>query len=176
VKPHRWGLVLLSLLAACGPRKPGPTNHGRVEGAVGFAFGTTQGEELSSETTRGRATALIFVTTYDPVCQAQATELDKAVRSHTPRSNAGAVVMEAPKYAFLAEVWRTELGLSYPVAMANPSTLGRSGPFGSLRRVPTLVVLDRSGREVWRREGFVALATILHQLSEASKSGDPRGY
>ena len=74
---------------------------------------------VSSEELRGRATVLLFVTTFDLASQAEAKHLEDLYRTHKPRINAVAVVMEAPKYAPLARSFAEVLGLSYPVALAD---------------------------------------------------------
>jgi hypothetical protein len=134
-------------------------------------YGTTEGGELSSATTRGRATAIVFVTTYDLASQIQAKQLEKILRSQTPRINVGAVVLESADYALLADAFRTSLSLSYPVAMADATTLTGRGPFGDIDQVPTTIVLDRSGREVWRKAGLAEPEQIERALASASRRG-----
>lgn len=133
---------------------------------IAFAYGTPEGEEFGSATTRGRVTALLFVTTFDLPSQVMARRLDEVVRRHRPRANAGAIVLEAPDHATLAEVFRSTLGLGYPVALATTPGVQHDGPFGTIDRVPTLVVLDRYGREVARRFGNLT----EQELEEALKS------
>jgi hypothetical protein len=167
---------LLALSACAGGTEPvhAPENeaHGDV---IDFAYGTTEGGELSSATTRGRATAVLFVTTYDLASQLMAERLEAAVRTHTPRANAGVVVLEAPKYAVMAEAFRTTLGLTYPVAMADADTLSGGGPFGHVGRVPSLVVLDYEGREVFRHSGAVEPKELERALALGSRRGSARG-
>jgi hypothetical protein len=134
-------------------------------------YGTTEAGELSSATTRGRATAIVFVTTYDLASQIQAKQLEKILRSQTPRINVGAVVLESADYALLADAFRTSLSLSYPVAMADATTLTGRGPFGDIDQVPTTIVLDRSGREVWRKAGLAEPEQIERALASASRRG-----
>lgn len=166
------GVLALAAAGGCRPR-PVPL---RPEGAaasapVTFAFGAVDGGELSSETTRGRATAILFVTTYDIASQLVAQRLEGVLRAHVPRANGGAVVLEAPKYAQLAVAYRSTLSLSYPVAMADSLTLSGGGPFGTVAQVPTLVVLDRSGREVWRHTGVPEAREIERALALGSGRG-----
>lgn len=167
------GALLLAAGAGCRPR-PEPLSVDREDPAgspIEFAYGTTDGRELSSATTRGRATAILFVTTYDLASQLVAQRLESVIHSHVPRANAGAVVLEAPKYAELAAAYRSTLALSYPVAMADSLTLTGGGPFGAIEQVPTLVVLDRSGREVWRRAGVPDTRDIERALALGSRRG-----
>jgi hypothetical protein len=144
------------------------TPHGD---AIEFSYATTTGGVLSDQSTHGRATAILFVTTYDPLSQLEAQRLENVLRTTKPRVNCGVVVLEAPKYAVLAQVFGETLGLSYPVGLADDDTLHGRGPFGPVRGVPTLVVLDRSGREVWRKAGLASTREIAHALAVASHYG-----
>jgi hypothetical protein len=114
-------------------------------------------------------TALLFVTTFDLPSQVMARRLDEVVRRHRPRVNAGAIVLEAPDHAMLADVFRSTLGLGYPVALATTPGVQHDGPFGTIDRVPTLVVLDRYGRETLRRFGNLT----EQELEEAFRSAEP---
>jgi hypothetical protein len=136
---------------------------------VEFAYGTPSGETLSSAGTRGRVTAILFVTTFDLPSQLMAKRLDVVVREHKPRANAGAVALEAPNDAPLVEVFRSSLGLSYPVALTNTTGFEAPSPFGRIDQVPVLVVLDRRGREVARAEGVVSEREIDDALTSAAR-------
>ncbi|MEI9951090.1 MAG: TlpA family protein disulfide reductase [Pseudomonadota bacterium] len=151
-------LVSLLLLSAACQRVADPpaedANDSEFRGQVQrYVFGTTDGEELSAESMRGRVTALLFVTTFDLASQVAAKQLNQALHTHRPRINAAAVVLEAPKYAPLAEAFRSTLELSYPVAIADLQTLLRNSTLGEVRSVPTLIVFDAQGREVLRKYG-----------------------
>lgn len=150
-------LSLLLLLAACQRVAEAPAqdesdsdSRGRVQR---YVFGTTQGEEVSAEGMRGRVTALVFVTTFDLASQMAAKQLNQALHRHTPRINAAAVVLEAAKYAPLADVFRTSLQLSYPVAIADLATLAQNSTLGEVHSVPTVIIFDAQGREVLRKYG-----------------------
>ncbi|HYQ28978.1 MAG TPA: TlpA family protein disulfide reductase [Polyangiaceae bacterium] len=149
--------VLLLLLAACQrvPDEPAQdASDSDTRGQVQrYVFGTTEGEELSAEGMRGRVTALLFVTTFDLASQLAAKQLNQALHTHTPRINAGAVVLEAPKYAPLADVFRSSLKLSYPVAIADLQLLVQNSTLGEVHSVPTLIIFDAQGREVLRKYG-----------------------
>ena len=174
--PRAWGILLAALLSAplltCAgsEQRPKSTLSARAGEIISFAYGTTDGGEFSSRGTRGRATIVLFVTTYDLPSQLEARRVDEILRRFRPRVNAGAVVLEAPKYAVFADAFRSTLNLAYPVALADDDTLQRRGPFGHVDRVPTLVVLDRNGREVWRKAGVISRREIEAALTEASKS------
>ena len=107
--------------------------------------------------------------TFDLASQLMARRLNETIRRHAPRANAGAVILEAPNHGPLAEVFRQSLGLVYPVAMADSLGTLEGGPFGVVDRVPTLVVLDRSGRQRFRRSGVLT----LEELDEALRAAEP---
>jgi hypothetical protein len=123
---------------------------------------------VSSETLRGRATALVFITTFDLASQLVARRLGDVLVSFTPRANAAAIVVEAATYAELLPAYRAALSLPYPVVMADFATQRGAGPFGTVTHVPTLVVLDRDGREVSRHQGSIEPDEIRAALREAS--------
>jgi hypothetical protein len=155
---------------ACASAPPAGTPSATSRGApVEFAYGTPSGETLSSAGTRGRATAILFVTTFDLPSQVMAERLDVVVREHKPRANAGAVALEAPNDAPLVEVFRSSLGLSYPVALANTTGFDVPSPFGRIDQVPVLVVLDRRGREVARAQGVVSERELDDALTRAAR-------
>jgi len=163
-----FGVVSLGWVVACAsPPARAPEEPRAQAQPIEFSFGTTEGELFDSASTRGRCTLVLFVTTFDLASQAQARYLNEVIREHRPRANAGAVVLEPPKHRILAGAFRTSLGLVYPVALANPSTLSGSGPFGRIAGVPTLVVLDRDGQPVFRSQGAVSKAQMLEALRAA---------
>lgn len=163
-------LAVALLLGACGSgtdgtRASAPRSR---SGPVEFAYGVPGGGVLGSNTTRGRVTALLFVTTFDLPSQVMARRLDEVLRSHRPRINAGAIAVEAPNSAPLVEVFRTTLGLGYPVAL----TAGgpeEAGAFGTIDRVPTLVILDARGREVHRAAGVLEPEALEQLLTDAGR-------
>jgi hypothetical protein len=122
---------------------------------------------VNSQTMRGRVTALVFITTFDLASQLLVRRLAEVITAFTPRANAAAVVIEAPRYAELLPAYRQAMSLPFPVVMADFATQQGGGPFGSITRVPTLVVLDRDGREVWRHLGAVESSEIEAALRRA---------
>ncbi len=166
-------VIVFGLSPACGAEPSGrpPASSAARSAAVAFVYTTTEGEELSSATTRGRATAVLFVTTFDLASQLMARRLDTVLRRHKPRANGAAIVLEAPKYSVMADVFRSTLQLSYPVAMADEWGSQEPGPFGHIDRVPTLVILDSAGEETFRQFGVVAQPDIEQALAAAEKRG-----
>lgn len=136
---------------------------------VQFTLGTLEGQEVSSDTTRGRTTALLFVTTYDLPSQAEAQLLRDVVATHRPLANALIVMMEAPRAAELAQVWAASIGVKLPIAMASPTIMSGDSELGRINGVPTLVVLDRSGRLVEKLEGAVTREQMTDVLTRADR-------
>ena len=132
-----------------------------------FTFGTITGGEVSSDTTRGRTTTLLFVTTYDLPSQAQAQLLRDVLSTHKPVANAAIVMMEAPQTAALAQVWADSIALKWPIAMASPSLMAGESPLGRINGVPTLIVLDRRGRLSTKNEGVLGREAIQECLTRA---------
>ena len=161
--------LLLALVGfACKSQSPGPDpSSAPAPGEpLRFAFGTIDGEVLSSENTRGRVTTILFLTTFDLSSQVAARHLEGAFRSHKPKFNALAVVLETAENRVLADVFRRTMRLDYPVAIADRVEL-RSSAFRQIDRVPTLVVLDRAGRERVRKSGVFEASELERWLEQA---------
>lgn len=161
---YAWTVGCSGGVAADSPRAA--TGSGAT---IRFDFPLPGGGHVGSADVAGRATAVIFITTFDLPSQALAKRLDDVLRSHKPRANGVAVVLEAPKYADLAQAFGESLTLSYPVAMADQATLQGEGPFGDIDGVPVLVVLDHRGREVARFAGVASVDQIDDALSEGAR-------
>lgn len=163
-------LVLSCVACASDPATDPVAPRAAPGRRITFAFGTPDGHIFGSETTRGRVTAVLFVTTFDLSSQVMARRLDDVIRRFRPRANAGAVVLEAPDHGTLAEVFRDTLGLSYPVGLALSPGVQESGPFGRIDRVPSLFVLDRDGRLVSESAGVLTAGEIEDALRAAAPS------
>lgn len=122
---------------------------------VDFAFETTDGGRLASIDLRGRLTVLGFVATYDLASQAQVKILGLVQRSHTPRVNVAIIALEPPDNKPLVIAFAQSLDLRFPVGIADQRTIEGRGPFENLRSVPSVVILDREGREAFRHIGTI---------------------
>jgi hypothetical protein len=147
------GAVALCLVACGGSSPDADSPPARTHIPRTFDFVTIDGGHLSTAGTAGRITVLVIITTYDLGSQVVMRELGTVLRSRTPRINAGAVVLEPPKNAPLVEAYAHSLQVSFPIALADQATLEDRGSFGAVNVVPTSIVLDADGNEVWRREG-----------------------
>lgn len=157
---HRpLALALAVTLAACSP-PPEPAHEPAVAVSpssppLHFAFETLDGKPLTSASLRGRITVLAFLTTYDFPSQAEARFLSSIARRHTPRLNVAALILEAAENRPLAEAFASALALPYPVALADSATIAGEGAFAGLHHVPSIVILDREGREAYRHVGLI---------------------
>jgi hypothetical protein len=116
-----------------------------------------------------------FLTTYDVYSQAEARYLAMLEHSHTPRINVAALMLEAPENRPLVEAFAASLGLGYPVALADAATIAGDGPFPGLHHVPSVVVIDRAGREAWRHVGFVNEAVLEAAVRAVEATSPPPG-
>jgi hypothetical protein len=134
-----------------------------------YRFPLPDGRSIGSDELAGRWTIVLFLTTYDPVSHAIAQRLDAYQHTRTPRINVVAVAMEPPQNATLVAVFAETLAIGFPVALADQDTLDGNGPFGDVRAVPTLVLLDPHSGVVHRGIGVSAVAEIEAKLDETAK-------
>ncbi len=108
----------------------------------------------------GRPTLVVFAATYDTLSQAAVPMASAVVRRHRPRLNALLIVFEPPENRPLAAAFVAAMDVAFPVALADSEMLEGHGAFPGLRHVPSFVLLDRMGREVWRRYGLVTVEVL----------------
>lgn len=181
LRAARSGMLAVAVLAtlACGgpaePAKPPPQEVTTDLGPrLHFEFVTINNQPLSSATLAGRISVLGFVATYDVASQAQARFLTGLFRSHKPRLNVALLILEPPENQPMVEAFAAALGVPYPVAMADAATIAGRGPFAGLHHVPSVVILDREGREAWRRMGLVGAEELENAVREIERrSGSP---
>jgi hypothetical protein len=139
--------ILLAGVVGCSPAAP-PNNAVLSEHSapIEFAFGVLDGSVVTHQSTHGRVTVLLFVTSFDLPSQVAARRVADLQRTHRPRFNATAIALESAENATLVGVFRDTLSLPYPVAIADRVELQSSPAFSRIDRVPTLVLLDREGR------------------------------
>jgi hypothetical protein len=154
-----WAIALMPVACTTTveqpePEMPKPT---AVTGSpIRFSYTTLDGQTLSTTTLAGRYTVLAFITTYDHFSHAQARFLSTLVNKHVPRINAGLIVLEPPQNQILVEAFTKVVAPPYPVAMADDATILGQGPFQDLHDVPSVIILDQLGREVWRHKGLAS--------------------
>ena len=112
---------------------------------------------------------MAFLATYDMASQAEARILANVARKHVPRINVALLFLEAAENQPLVESFLYTVALPFPAAMADAATIAGNGPFGGLHHVPSVVILDREGREAWRRVGLCEPAEIERALREIER-------
>ena len=168
--PSRRFVCLLLPLLACSTSHLPPTAGPRPKGPVlSYSIPSLTGQPIDSNTHRGRATALLFITTFDVFSQAEAARLEDLFRSHEPRINAAAVIMEPPKNLELAQAFVNVLHLSYPVGMADQRELSRQGVLGEIATVPAWLFLDPKGHLVATGLGSLSLSELKSAVDQAQR-------
>lgn len=171
--------LLACLAGACGGAEtsapevpangPAPEEGPRIE----FEYTALDGSPVSTSTLAGRLSVLGFITTYDPASQLQARHLQRVLHAHAPRINAALFVLEAPENRPMAEAFAHVLKLTCPVVMADKALLLGNGPFEGIHSVPSLIILNRRGREVFRYYGVLdenGLDKTLRALEQATSN------
>jgi hypothetical protein len=157
-------LLWVALVGACSSTAPPPRPAGPVAAAqrpvIQFSYEALDGTPLSTESLSKRVTVIGLFTTYDVPSQIVARFLASLARTHTPRLNVAALMLEGPENKPLVEAFAASLGLPYPLALADAATIAGEGPFAGLHHVPSVVILDQEGREAWRHVGFVDQARL----------------
>jgi hypothetical protein len=140
-----------------------------LKGVPVYDYVAIDGRRFSSEGNHGKVVVVAIIATYDLASQVVMRELmDAAARERRPVA-AAAIVLEPPKNAPLAEAFAATLELPFPVIMADQATLEARGPFGKVDRVPTTIILNGEGREVWRKEGAVSARQLSSGIGAARR-------
>jgi hypothetical protein len=157
---------------AVDPQEPGDVTATVPEGPAQrrrFSYPTVNGSLVSDASLRGRMTVIAMVATYDTASQAQTRFVKEIFRGYTPRVNAMLLVLEPPQNLPLIQAYASSLELSFPVAIADSATIAGKGPFAGLHSVPSVVILDREGREVWRKLGIVDTRQLRDALDRLGR-------
>jgi hypothetical protein len=171
---NRRALLLAPLAwAGCSPppkpaAKPPPPALPRGT-ALEFSFESLDERPVSHEALQGRASFLVFLATYGNDSLIQARFARKVFLEHTPRINAAAVFLEPIENRPLVRVFRDSADLPFPSAMGDADAIAGRGVFEGLGAVPSVIVLDAEGREVWRKIGGAPPGEIHRALNEAQR-------
>jgi hypothetical protein len=160
-------LLLAVLCCACGSSTTAAPPPGvstvALQAAVDFRFESLDDRPVNAESTRGKPTVLVLVTTGSLPAQAQVDYLVGMAKNDGDRVNYAVVALEPRENRELVEIYRKSLKVTFPVAMADDRTLAGASPFGDVTVVPVTLVLDRSGRVTWRSDGRVVKSDELRQ-------------
>jgi hypothetical protein len=139
----------------------------RPEGTapIEFRLDSLDEREVSTGSIAGKPTVIAFITTWDLSSQAQIDYIVPMAKRDGAQVNYVMVALQEAKERELVEVYAHHLGVVFPAAMADPELIVGGGPFGSLRAVPTTLILDRSARMVWRHTGIARPEEIRQGLS-----------
>lgn len=136
---------------------------------IAYAFDSLDEREISLVALKGRATVILFIATYGDASIVQARFAKKVLAEHAPRINVAAVFMEPIENRPLARIFRDTIGLPYPLAMADAQSIAGHGAFAGVDTVPSVVVLDHEGREVWRKVGVAHADELIRALRDAQR-------
>jgi hypothetical protein len=136
-----------------------PAGGAQTEPAL-FELPRLESGSIRTADVLGRMTLVVFAATYDTPSQAAVPIASALVRRHLPRMNGLLVVLEPESNRPLAQAFVAALDVPFPVAMADAETLEGRGAFAGIRHVPSFVLLDREGREVWRRYGLATTEVL----------------
>ena len=129
-----------------------------------FEYDSLDDRPVSSASMKGRLAVIAFITTWDIASQAQVDFLVPMSKRDGDRVAYALVALQERRDRELIEVYRTKLGVTFPVALADPETVAGTGPFGDVHVVPTVVVLDREGRVIWRSVGLARSEDIRREM------------
>lgn len=157
--------ALIAVLCACGPKQPEgpPVGVSNKDGnavaisdkPIAYAFDPLDDDRpVSSEAHRGKPVVMAFVTTGDLQSQAQVGFLNAMAKNDGERVNYALLAVHPRKEIILVETYRKATGVEFPVALADGMAMNAGGPFGEIPAVPTVVVLDRFGKLVWKHTGL----------------------
>jgi len=143
--------------AGCAPAKrPEPVGVSAAprEQGIAFTYDSLDDRPVTSDAMRGKPVVIAFVTTWDLTSQAQVDFLVPMSKNDGDQVRYVLVALQERQDRELVEVYRTKLGVTFPVALGDRETIAGGGPFGDVHNVPTVVVLDREGRRVWQKSGL----------------------
>jgi len=150
-------IMALAAALGCAPAKrPDPVGVSAIarEQGIAFSYDSLDERPVSSAATRGKPVVLAFITTWDLASQAQVDFLVPMAKNDGDKVSYLLVALQERQDRELVEVYRTKLGVTFPVALGDRETIAGGGPFGDVHNVPTVVVLDREGRRVWQKAGL----------------------
>lgn len=165
----------LSSIASCSapppPETPDVAPRARGPERV-FNYPSLDERPVSSEALHGRASIVAFVATNGDASVVQIKYLQKIQSDYKPQVNIVAVFMDPtknPDNTPLVRMYRDFQKMTFPVAMADAETVPGNGPFGAVGVAPTVVVLDASGVETWRKTGVSDASELTRALRDAQR-------
>jgi hypothetical protein len=130
-----------------------------------FAFDSLDERPVTSDAARGKIGVLVFVTTWDLTSQAQVNYLNAMVKNDGDKVFYAVVAVQEGSSKNLVAAYARSLSVTCPVAVVDPVTLNARAPFGEIRQVPTVVVLDRAGKIAWMRTGLAKAEEVRQRMN-----------
>lgn len=169
---ERVRAAALVLLAACGGGAAKPAESALPPGSSAvpardvatYAFESLDARPVTSAAFAGKPVVLAFVTTWDLPSQAQVRYLIEMDKRDQGAVVYAAICLQESKDRELIEVYRSTLGIGFPMGIADRGTLAGAGAFGDVQSVPTVVVLDASGHVALQKVGLVKSEEIRAAL------------
>jgi hypothetical protein len=129
-----------------------------------FDFRTLDGGSVSSAVARGKICVLVFVDIGNMLSQAQVRYVLQLAK-HEPDVFYAVVALEPERNRELVEIYRSSLGIPFPVALPDRASLEAAGEVGDVAVVPTVMVLDARGRLKHRRTGLSTYEDLRHVIA-----------
>jgi len=130
-----------------------------------WEFSSLDARPVSSAAFAGKPVALVFVTTYDPICQQQ-VNYDLPLADEFPNVAFALVALQEPSSRELVEIYRDTFKIKFPVALADAATIAGGGTLGDVHRIPATVLVGRDGKIAWRHDGGVMPAEMRQHLKK----------
>ena len=151
----RRSSVALALACACGggaKTAPAGVTVNESADAPVWEYSSLDARPVSSAAFAGKAVALVFVTTYDPISQQQLNYALPLV-TEFPSVSFVLVALQEPSARELVEIYRDTMKVTFPVALADAATIAGGGTLGDVHHIPTIVLIGRDGRIAWHHDG-----------------------
>ena len=164
----RSSALVFVVIAACGggakTTPTGVTVSESTEAPV-WEFSSLDARPVSAAAFAGKPVALIFVTTYDPICQQQ-VNYDVPLADEFPNVSFALVALQDANARELVEIYRDTFKIKWPVALADGATIAGGGTLGDVHRIPSTVLIGRDGKIAWRHDGGVMPAEMREHLQK----------
>lgn len=134
---------------------------------TGFVFPALGGGTISLASLRGKVAVVHLFTTWSVASQVDVSRIKELVRTK-PAGVAVLGVALDPDGADLVRPWRRGMDVRYPIALSTAALRNGKSVLGRIRRVPTTLIVARSGK-VYRRIERQLKPQELRRLVEAAR-------
>jgi len=140
------------------------TSSPTADAPVTYWFDSIDARLVSSDAFRGKTTVISFITTGEIQSQAEVAFLVKMSETDGDKVNYAIVAVQDASGRELVEAYARFCRATFPVAMGDPAKLASDGPLGNISAIPTTVILDASGRVVFRSSGVVTSKELRNRM------------